>query len=374
MFSLRSCVLFAAMAAGLIALPVFAANDSTTSKIDLTALAKAQATHQILSLAAHQNAQAQVTPKAIFANPSRAYPPSCLGDGLPLGGQGSGINLQTAQVTLPGDPLSTDSNEQAYSETVTISVWRVACSGAVSATVVEIDRPSTASATYYPVFPSIYIIQGGTDFAPRLPEDENTFYSDTAVAAPLYGSSIWVFENYFGISSPPNYNQAFTVYIDNLMGGTPLSMNFPAYTAPAAAPMEISGYISGPWYQPGKGGEGILVQVYDNGDEATRTFAATWYTFDSLGIPFWLYAQTSVNIGATAVNNAPVYYQTGGGFAGNFVSSNQYPWGTMSVSFPNCNSMVFTYSGSTPQVTGGPAGHGTLTWTRLANINGLACQ
>ncbi len=164
----------------------------------------------------------------------------------------------------------------------------------------------------------------------------------------------------------------------------------PAYTAstfnyPSATnPLEISGYVSGPWYEPNHGGEGMLIEVYDNGDQATRTFAATWYTFDKLGLPYWLVGQATIPIQGTAsgqtngyqVINAPVVYVSGGGFAGNFtppVTSN--PWGKMSFSFSDCNTLNFSYNGaSSGNAPDGPSGSGTRQWSRLANISGLVCQ
>jgi hypothetical protein len=376
-----------------VALPAFAADSAGASNVDLAALANAQAARQSLAGArALAQAQRGVTtagsarPQEVYLSASHAYPPSCFPDGLPFGSQllpgFHGYNLQTVQgFLLPGDPLSTTAGEPAYSELVTVSVWQVDCSGGTSATVIEIDRPSTASLTLYPIFPYITYTQGTlTATPPRLPADPNTFFSDTAPASPLYASNIWVLDKYQGQVAAPNFNQAFTLTVNNLTGGEH-TFTFPAYLPPTSPlPLEISGYVSGPYYQPGKGGEGMLVQVYDNGDRLTRTFAATWYTFDATGVPFWLYAQASFSIFdssqnvTTQLNSVPVYYQTGGGFAGNFTSSHQNSWGTMNVSFPNCSSMKFTYNGAATQVTGGPSGTGTQTWTRIANINGLVCQ
>ncbi len=148
-----------------------------------------------------------------------------------------------------------------------------------------------------------------------------------------------------------------------------------ATTYPAASqPLPINGYLSGSWYDPTHSGEGILTQVYDV-DGKTRIFAATWYTFDSAGIPFWLVAQGTFNVGATSIPNMAVTYRTGGGFAGNFTPpAPLQTWGTMSVSFPSCQKMTFTYSGSAGAVNGGPAGTGSKTFSRIGSINSLGCQ
>ena len=140
-------------------------------------------------------------------------------------------------------------------------------------------------------------------------------------------------------------------------------------------PQMRSGYLSTNWYDPNHNGEGMLVQVYDNGDGLTRTFTAAWYTFDNLGIPYWLFAQGAFNIGARSTGNVDTFYGSNGGFAGNFGSSATFTkWGTINVSFPDCNHMNFSFNGTTGDPNG-PSGSGTRTnWQRLANINSLVCE
>ena len=152
----------------------------------------------------------------------------------------------------------------------------------------------------------------------------------------------------------------------------PTSQTYPA----AFLPMAVNGYLTGSWYDPTHGGEGMLTQVYDKGDGLNRTFFAAWYTFDQGGLPFWLVAQADFPIGTTQLQNVQVLYATGGGFAGHFTPPIQRNvWGTMNVSFPDCQHIKFDYNGSTGTVQGGPGGSGTgVVWTRLGNINSLNCQ
>ncbi|MBS0438942.1 MAG: hypothetical protein JSS33_06000, partial [Proteobacteria bacterium] len=77
----------------------------------------------------------------LFANPDRAYPPSCLNSPMPLGMWNSDPNALVAQVRLIGDPYA-GGNEANYSEIVKIYVFRVVCTSGLSATLLEIDRPS----------------------------------------------------------------------------------------------------------------------------------------------------------------------------------------------------------------------------------------
>ncbi len=336
-----------------------------------------------------------------FANPNRAYPPSCLPDNLPEFASGSDPNAQQLQLTTPiYDPAT---NMYDLTETDVYTVLRVPCSGGFSAVLLEIDRPSGSqnNGSVYPIFPSLYTSNGNGALYPRSPNDPNTVYSDTLPFSPIYNDkNVYVLEIYLNTSASSfNFNQAFALKIDTLLEdshGVEITgtINVPVYSPasfnnyPSASnPMEISGYVSGPWYDHTHGGEGMLIEVYDNGDHATRTFAATWYTFDNLGLPFWLAADVVIplptqtqNAGATnsyQVINAPVQYITGGGFAGNFTPPvTRNAWGTMSFSFADCNTLNFSYNGATgSNISGGPVGgNSTRQWTRLASINGLVCM
>src|SRR5256885_354662 len=142
-------------------------------------------------------AGAGVTPVAtagdVVTNPARAYPPSCLGNIVPFGLYVDDPHGLQAQITLPGDPLGS-STEQGYSEVDTVTVFRVPCSGGKSALLMEIDRPTAANGdrNLYPIFP-IATMQsiapcaspGCPVFVPRLAPDPNTFFSDTYAASPL---------------------------------------------------------------------------------------------------------------------------------------------------------------------------------------------
>jgi hypothetical protein len=358
---------------------------------DFAAMSQARASVQASAAAARTSAATALSAsgepaKEIYANPYRAYPPSCLVDGLPFG-EFDAVHGAQASVLLFGDPAQClsggDANECNYTETDTFKVWRVPCSGGTSAVLVEIDRPGNASTTLYPTLPAIYAVQGNNALYVRYADDPNTIYTTTYANTPLVNSDIFVLENFKGGPTQFNYNQAFTLFVDNFTGNTatnPRSFTFAAYNPAnypeAALALPISGYMSTNWYDPAHGGEGMLVQVYDNNDGATRFFTAAWYTFDPLGLPFWLYAQGTINIGDRSTGNVDTYYATNGGFAGNFGPNATFTkWGTINVSFPDCNHMNFSYSGSTDVQTNGPSGTGSRSgWIRLANINSLVCN
>ena len=316
-------------------------------------------------------------PAEAYANPQRAYPPSCLSSPIPtLFNIGADPNALTAQITLPGDPLSSDPNEVAYSETVTFHVWRVDCSGGKSATLLEIDRPVAmeGNQSRFPVFPGVSIpLNGGGRFFPRLADDPNTFFATNYSITPLVNSNIYVLENYFGVLPTLDYNQAFTLDINNFDGSNNLiPFNLPTYVPLAnPPPLPISGYMSTNWSSSTQGAEGIVMQVYDV-NQTTRVLAFAWFTYDNLHLPFWLFGQANVPIGATSVTATTAYF-TGGTFAGTTGGGAVNIWGNVTFTFPDCGHMKIVYNGDASAV-GGPTGSGNATYVRVADVNGLVCQ
>jgi hypothetical protein len=318
-------------------------------------------------------------PAETFANPQRAYPPSCLSSPIPLQfGLTSDPNALTAQITLPGHPESGDPNERAYSETDTFYVWRVSCSGGKSATLLEIDRPAAmeGNTTLFPVLPGVTIpLNGGGVFVPRIADDPNTFFATNYSIAPLVNSDIYILENIYGQLPTVDYNQAFTLDIDNFDGsGNLIPFNLPSYVAPTNPPLlPISGYMSTNWSSSTQGGEGIVMQIY-NVNQTTRVLAFAWFTYDAQGFPFWLYGQANVAIGATSVT-APTVYFKGGTFAPPTTSPGAplTNWGSVTFTFPDCAHMKIVYTGDASAV-GGPTGNGSATYVRVADVNGLVCQ
>lgn len=320
-------------------------------------------------------------PAEIYANPYRAYPPSCLNDGLPAGQWGNDPRRLQTTITLPGDPLSGDPSERSFREVDTITLFRVVCSGGKSATLLEIDRPANHSATLYPIFPAVSVQQGSNNNYIRLASDPNTFYSTQYSFIPVVNSDIWVLENFYGSPAQFDYNQGFALTVDNLISNDPQRYTvfpMPAYNAAnyaeAAQPLPITGYMSTTWYSPNQSGEGMFLQVYDNGDHATRTLAFAWFTYDSLGLPFWLYGDGVFNIGSRTATIA-TYYFKGGVFAPSAAKPDvpSTAWGSVSFSFPSCNSMSLVYSGNA-SADNGPTGSGTLTYSRIGSVNGLVCE
>jgi hypothetical protein len=326
------------------------------------------------------------------ANPYRAYPPSCLADPLPDTPSGPFTRFQMSL-------YSRDTLGNAVTpETVTITLWRMACSssggltpyntdhGSNAALLMRIERSSTSTDSF-PTFPSITSNQANTTGnLVRAAMEPNTVVSDGPYDAPILADTTYVLENYpyagWGFTY---FNYDFTLLIDpafdasctgcqsvDIQGYRPNAQDYPA----AFASLPIDGYMSSSYFDPAHGGEGFVLEVYDNPGGTTRTVFAAWYTYDPLGLPFWLIGQGVVDVGANVMTGAPVYYYTNGGFSGDFGATvDSHSWGTITMSWASCNTLNFSYNGATdPTIVNGPAGSGTRTWVRLADINGLNCE
>jgi len=343
-------------------------------------------------------------PGSPMPNPVRAYPPSCAAPFLPDASSGPQDRIYTTRMPLYArDGAGNPQNP----ETVTVTLWRIACSSGGSVTpynetgtfynamtLIRIDRDAANEgvSTAFPTFPALYAGQGANltnpTIAVRTATEPNTLLEDK-YDAPIIYSTTFVLENYrvvdqngdIDLTYNIQYSDAFSLLIDPLISNTgegaaqfqvaaysPTSTTYPD----AFADLPIDGYLSTTWYSPDHSGEGMEIQVYD-GDASNRTFTAGWYAADSTGRPFWLFAQGDVPIGATSVQTTAVYV-SGGGFAGSQGNATTNQWGTVTFSFPDCNHMHFTYNGQTDAATAGPGGSGTRDWIRVANTNGLACE
>jgi len=366
-----------------------------------------------------KNAQAQATASSAKAmgadtspgsptpNPVRAYPPSCAASPLPNAASGPSDRVYSTRMQLyTRDPAGNVANP----ETVTVTLWRIACSSGGSVTpynstgnyynamtLFRVDRDSGNEGVTdaFPTFPSLTLGQGNNLSNPTVPVrtamEPNTILEDK-YDTPIVFSQTYVLENYYFLDQSGNtdltynsqFSDAFTLLVDPIFTNTgqgavqfqvggyaPDSNSYPA----AFQPLPIDGYMSTSWYSPDHGGEGMTVQVYDNGpsDTGNRTFAAGWYASDATGRPFWLLAQGTMPVGATSVQTT-AYYTNGGGFAGSAGNATVNTWGTVTFTFQDCNHMHFTYNGQTDATTAGPSGSGSRDWIRVANENGLACE
>ncbi len=324
-------------------------------------------------------------------NAVRAYPPSCLADPLPDGT--SGPLYRNQNVNLAAFEPATGNY---VLETVTITIWRVACSSHEfynSATLMRIQRQSQyeGDQEIYPLFPAIRVRQGSIGYGNssyplnliRVANEPNTIISDTLADAPVIYSTTYVLENYPSSQAGLfDFNLAFGIQFNNQFSSNNLfTIDVPLYNPTSATypdaftNLPISGYISTNWYDPTHDGEGLVIQTYESpADSSNLTFSFTWFAYDSNGIPFWFFGSTRVPRGARSVTS-PMAWRTGGGFAGSGgTPAAPQLWGSVTFSFPTCSTLNLSLAPNAGLPAGVPTGTGSRIWTRLANVNGLPCE
>jgi hypothetical protein len=351
-------------------------------------------TEQLARFSSLPKAKARTGPVATLpiANPGRSYPPSCLAEPLP--DVPSGPTYSNQNVTL----LALDRVSGTYTlEPVSITVWRVSCSSsrsATSATLMRIQRQASLEGVtaIYPLLPLVRYSQGSISFddsdqplnLARLSLLPNTLSNFEDANTPIITSKTYVLENRPSLTGGPiDFNLAFRIRIDNgsSVGTRFYYIDLPAYNPTASTypavfeDLPISGYMATNWYDPMADGEGISLQIHEPiGDTRNLVVSFSWAAYDPDGIPFWLAGQATIARGAR-IADATMYYRTGGGLGGDRGAAGApIIWGTASVSFPDCNSMVLTYASKPGLPLGVPSGSGTRSWTRVANVNGLACE
>ncbi len=329
-----------------------------------------------------------------IANPYRSYPPSCAADPLPDTPTGFTYTTQVSLYTrnANGDP--------GTPEGATITLWRIACSSSGnlapynidhlqnSMLLMRIDRSSNGQ-DFLPTFPSITAVQQTANG----PATASRAFGAGAEHGNL-GSTLRCHDRrpVYGLRARELSVHDFRLHL--------LQQQFPAVDRSCsrqqlhglrrhhrarlrARSAALPGCVRGPADRRLHEQRVVRPRARrrrpDGADlrqrrHATRTLFAAWYTYDANGIPFWLSVQGVANYGSNTFSNVPVYYYTGGGFAGNFPSVTQHNWGTMNISFPDCTTMEFDFNGAADAVAGGPAGSGSRTFHRLADINGLNCE
>jgi len=329
-----------------------------------------------------------------FANSYRAYPPSCLADPLPFDFQGPRYQRTVNLATY-------NSQNNAFSnENVTITVWRVPCSGPGnvspnSATLIGIDRSTATEGTEpYTLFPAVRITQGNNSLKlVRIAAEPNTVIAHVSADTPVIFSQSFVLENFPSNSTNTalwDFDNAFTItFYNGYTTDTGQALSIPAYVPTqgnypnAYLPLPITGYLTGNWYDPNKGGEGMTVQVFElPGDRTNYLFTFALFTYDSSGLPYWLFGGATVPAGARGQLTVPTTFSPGGTFLGGATNPNaSQTWGTVSFNFHDCGLVNLTFNktttaAGTPGTTGQSA---QRSWTRLIgtnvlSTNGISCE
>ena len=303
-------------------------------------------------------------------NPYRAYPSSCLAYPLPPpSGPQISANIVVSDVVGFGMP--------GVSEFVTLIIWRAPCAGGKAALLGTFIRGSQ-----HPhldaEFPRIGI-EGGNASVPivRVAYEPNTIVSTLYFGDPIFSGDSFVFENYADPGVVPiDFSSALHIAIDPGPGNTNVFLYLPAYDPSqyptTALPMQISGYQSGNFSDPA-GGQGIQIEVAETSVPGQRALVLAWYTYDASGTSYWLFNSTTFTAGARSVS-LPLGYFVGGSFAGAAGSASASVWGNVSVSFPDCDHMIFSYQSISGLPAGVPVGSGSRTFTRVTSINGVTCD
>jgi hypothetical protein len=257
----------------------------------------------------------------------------------------------------------------------------------------RIDRQSQYEGDdeIYPLFPAIDIAQGAVGFDTpllslvRVATEPNTVISDVPVDSPVVFSTTYVLENYpYDGANAFDFNLPFSARFDNqfnsgirysTINGVPLYEPTAATYPEAYLFLPVSGYLSSNWYDRTKPGEGLVIQVYESPtDRNNLVFFFTWFAFDNDGFPLWLFGQATAPRGARSIT-APVGYITGGGFAGGGgTASAPQPWGTTTFRWPHCNALDLSFAANPGLPSWLPSATGSRVWTRVANVNNLACE
>ena len=140
----------------------------------------------------------------------------------------------------------------------------------------------------------------------------------------------------------------------------------PMQAAKTVSPVWVGPAFSGTWFAPERSGEGISLQVLDNG-----TALALWFTYPPAGAAgqqAWIYAQDGRIEGDRVIFDAAITTR-GPRFGADYnaASLQVVPWGTIELRFADCNTADLTYAG--------PAswGSGSRRLTRLTAYAELEC-
>jgi hypothetical protein len=136
--------------------------------------------------------------------------------------------------------------------------------------------------------------------------------------------------------------------------------------AKVLSPLWVGPAFSGTWFAPERSGEGISLQILDNG-----AALALWFTYPPAGAAgqqAWIYAQDGRVEGDRVIFDSAITTR-GPRFGPSYNTANlQFiPWGTIELRFSDCNTADVTYAGPSTWGSGG------RRLTRLTSYAELEC-
>lgn len=125
----------------------------------------------------------------------------------------------------------------------------------------------------------------------------------------------------------------------------------------------VNSPLSGSWFDPTHNGEGIILEVLEDGRAIVQ-----WFTYDSTGNQMWIQGFGTFEGNTLTVDN--LFTTQGSRWGANFDADDvtTIAWGTLTILFDGCGEAVLNYESSAG------FGSGTLNLTRLTTLMGIACQ
>jgi hypothetical protein len=130
----------------------------------------------------------------------------------------------------------------------------------------------------------------------------------------------------------------------------------------------LSGGISGSWYDAANPGHGIAVEVLGPASAGGRDrLNVAWHVYNNFGAQRWIFGTGEIDGSVSAV---PAFTTTGGRFPPQHTFSQVVlqPFGTLTFNFTSCSTATLTVDSNTPEFP-----DTTVNLTRLTSIRDVPC-
>ncbi len=121
--------------------------------------------------------------------------------------------------------------------------------------------------------------------------------------------------------------------------------------------------LSGAWWNPQRGGEGIVIDIEDRGPQPTAFLS--WFTYAG-GAQRWLVGSAGIDPAKLELEDIPLTVTRGPQFGAAFdpAAVDAQPWGSAGLRFESCDRAVLTYAGRFPD---GEEHSGSIELVRFTN-------